>query len=166
MVRRSPNGTLSTAWLVGPNRPGGCNQVTDGSFGVMCNGAALYPVDVTGLAPSGFKVEFDFNRFHPINPQPGNGFITVGFGGDPNHPIFSLDPNESAGTSGLFNINNADFSLLFQQSVGSNVGNTQVHQDGVLTDHNTNGQTGLLDYGDPNVGHSGEMTLVPQVNGA
>lgn len=166
MVGGSPNGTLSNAWMVGRNRTGGCNQVTDGSFGVLCDGAARYPVDVTGLAPFGFKVEFEFNRFHPINAPPGNGFVTVGFGTDPNHPIFSLDPNVSAGTSGLFNPNNADFSILFQQSVGSNVGNTQVHQDGMLTDPNTSGQPGLLDYGDPNIGHSVELTLVPQINGA
>lgn len=148
-------GTLVDTWSIGPNRGGGCNGSTDGDLATLCNGSARYPVDITSLAPSGFTVEFQFGRFHPVNPGTGNGFVSIGFGTDPNA--------EQGG--GLFNFNNSDFNLVFQQGAGTNVGNTQLIEDSVLIDPLVDGDPGPVDYGDPTIEHSVELTLVPAVNG-
>lgn len=155
----SLGGTLISTWTVGPTRGGGANQVTDGELASTIEGSARFPVDVTTMAPNGFVVELDFNRFHPFNePDPfgtNNGFVSIGFGTN----------SDSVQGGGQFNINNADLSILFQQPVGSNQGNTQIHEDSVLIDPLVDGDPGTIDYGDPLVGHSVEITLVPQVAG-
>lgn len=153
-------GTITNSWLVGPSRGGGANATTDGMVGTLIEGGAHYVFDVTGMAPSGFTVEFDFNRFHSFNePDPfgtNGGFISVGLGADTGAAI----------GGGQFTVNNSDVSILFQQSVGSNAGNTQIHQDGVLLFPAMATDPGPLDYGDPLVGHSVKLTVVPQANGA
>jgi hypothetical protein len=150
-------GTLVNTWTTGPSRGGGANQVTDGSFASTVEGAARYPVDITGMAASGFVVEFDFNRFSPFNPPDpfgtNNGFLSVGLGTD----------SDAGLGGGQFNVNNADFTLLFQQAVGNNTGNTQFFEDSAFlagTD-----SEGPVDYGDPLATHSVELTMVPAVTG-
>ncbi len=152
-------GTLVNTWVVGPTRGGGANQVTDGELASTIEGSAVYPVDITSMAPNGFTVELDFNRFHPFNePDPfgtNGGFVSIGFGTN----------SDSTQGGGLFTVNNADLSILFQQSVGSNQGNTQIHEDSALIDPLMDGDPGSIDYGDPLIGHSVELTLVPQTPG-
>lgn len=152
-------GTLTNTWVTGPSRGGGANQVTDGSVGSTIEGSARYPVDVTSMAPNGFTIEVDFNRFHPFNePDPfgeNPGFVSIGLGTN----------SDSGQGGGQFNVNNADLSILFQQSIGSNTGNTQIHEDAVLIDPVMAGDPGSIDYGDPLVGHSIALTLVPAAAG-
>lgn len=150
-------GSLVNTWIVGPERGGGANQVTDGSVASTVDGAARYPVDITSLAPNGFTVEFDFNRFAPFNPPDpfgeNVGFLSVGFG-----------TNDEAGLGGgQFNVNHADLTILFQQAAGPNVGNTQLFQDSEFLPGT--GSEGPVDYGDPLAGHSVELTLVPTAAG-
>lgn len=150
-------GTLTNTWLVGPSRGGGANQVTDGQLASTIEGSARYPVDVTSLAPNGFTVQFDFNRFSPFNPPDpfgeNNGFVSVGLGaGD--------DANQGGGQ---FNVNNADFAILFQQPIGANAGNTQFFEDGVFLPGTT--EEGPVDYGDPLATHTVTLTLVPATAG-
>ena len=162
MNNNALGGTIQQTSVVGPlNRTGGANQTTDGNVGTLISGGAMFDFDFSTVAPLGFSVAFDFNRFHPVNPGPGNGFIAVGFG-----RTVPTDPN----TYGAFGaIANSDFSMLFQQGVGANVGNTQFFQDdtGTLTSFLPGtGSTGPLDYGDPNATHSVLITLTPQIPGA
>ena len=173
-------GTLVNTWLVGPERPGGANQVTDGERASTIEGSARYPVDITSMAPAGFQVDFDFSRFHPDNPPdpflPGNGFVTIGFGTE--------DDDGQGG--GAFNVNNADLTILFQQDAdpdddGSiDMGNFQVLEDSILTHgiavtRNQAGEitdiqdpsgNGEILYGDPVLSHSASIVLVPAVVGA
>lgn len=152
-------GTISNAWITGPNRGGGANQVTDGDLASTVEGAAQYLFDITTMAPSGFTVEFEFNRFSPFNPPDpfgtNNGFLSVGLGADTGAVL----------GGGQFNVNNADVTLLFQQAVGDNQGNTQIFQDNMLLLPAMEGDTGPIDYGDPLTGHAVELTFVPAVNG-
>lgn len=147
-------GSLVNTWIVGPSRGGGANQATDGSLASTIEGGAHYDFDVTGLAPNGFMVEFDFSRFHPFNPGSGNGFIAVGLGAD----------SGSVVGGGQFAPGNSDLSLVFQQGVGANVGNTQILEDNVFLPGT--GSEGPVDYGDPTVAHSVKLTVVPAVAGA
>lgn len=148
-------GTTVNTWLVGPDRGGGANQTTDGEHGTLVEGGAHYVFDVTTVAPSGFTVEFDFNRFNDFNePDPfgeNPGFVSVGLGADTGAGI----------GGGQFTVNNSDVSILFQQSVGSNIGNTQIHEDAALKFPATAGDPGPLDYGDPLVDHSVKITAIP-----
>ena len=152
-------GTEVNTWAVGPERGGGANQTTDGQVATTVEGSARYPLDVTSIAPNGFVIELDFNRFHPFNePDPfgeNPGFITIGLGTE----------SDDVQGGGFFNVNNADFTLLFQQSVGSNQGNTQFFEDSVLFAPATDGDPGPVDYGDPLIEHSVELTMVPAVAG-
>jgi hypothetical protein len=155
-------GTVSQAYFVGPtNRTGGANQTTDGNLGTLISGGTTFGFDATTVAPNGFRVAFDFNRFHPINPGSGNGFIAVGFG-----KAVPADPNTYGG---LGAIAGSDFAILFQQSTGGNAGNTQFFQDD-LGAANTflpgTGATGPLDYGSPTATHSVVISLTPTTSGA
>lgn len=150
-------GTLVNTWLVGPSRGGGANQVTDGQWGSTIEGSARYPVDITAMAPNGFIVQFDFNRFSPFNPPDpfgeNNGFVSVGLGAE----------DDAGQGGGQFNVNNTDFAILFQQPVGGNVGNTQFFEDGVFLLGTTD--EGPVDYGDPLATHTVELTMVPATAG-
>lgn len=155
-------GTVAQPYFVGPtNRTGGANQTTDGNFGTLINGGTMFDFDVSTVAPLGFTVAFDFNRLHPVNPNPGNGFIAVGLG-----RTVPADPNTYGGLGALAG---ADFAFLFQQGAGGNVGNTQFFQDD--TGNATSflpgtGATGPLDYGNPSVTHAVLLTMTPVVPGA
>ncbi len=154
-------GTVQQTWFVGPtNRTGGANQATDGFVGGLINGGTMFGFDVTTVAPGGFSVAFDFNRFHPINPGTGNGFVAIGFGRD-----VPADPN-TYGALGALNI--TDFVVLFQQGIGANVGNTQFFQDSTTAATEFlpgTGNEGPLDYGDPTIQHSVVITLTPRAEG-
>ncbi len=140
--------------MVGPNRTGGANQVTDGALASTADGSAFYDFDVTTLASQGFSVSFTFSRFHPFNPTTGNGFLTVGLG-----------VNTATAIAGsAFTTTNADFALLFQQAAGPNVGNTQFFQDGVFLPGTA--ATGPLDYGTPTTPHFVLLTFIPASPGA
>ena len=131
-----------------------------------------FPVDITSMAPAGFTVEFDFNRFHPFNPPdpfaPGGGFVSVGFGTE--------DDDGQGG--GQFNVNHADLVVLFQQDAQDNdppnqVGNIQVFEDSTLVHGDPNNEAGdppvglgRISYGDPVMDHSVKLDIVPAVNGA
>jgi len=147
-------GSVVNTWIVGPTRGGGANQVTDGNLASTIEGGAHYDFDVTSSAPNGFKVAFDFSRFHPFNPGNGNGFLAIGLGAD----------TGAAVGGGGFATNNSDLALVFQQSVGANTGNMQVLQDNAFLPGTAN--EGPLDYGDPTVAHSVVLTLIPAVAGA
>jgi len=149
-------GSVVNTWLVGPARGGGANQVTNGSLASTIEGGAHYVFDVTSVAPNGFKVEFDFNRFHPINPGNGNGFLAIGLGADTGAVI----------GGGGFVPNNSDLTLLFQQAAGPNSGNMQILEDNVFAGGTAANGDGPVDYGDPTVGHSVQLTLVPASSGA
>ena len=146
-------GTLVNTWIVGPSRGGGANQVTDGDLASSIEGGAHYDFDVTTLAPNGFSVELDFNRFHPFNPGNGNGFIGIGLGADSGAVV----------GGGGFVPNNSDLSLIFQQGVGANSGNMQILEDNVFLAGT--GSEGPVDYGDPTIEHSLKLTLIPAVPG-
>jgi hypothetical protein len=146
-------GSLVNTWIVGPSRGGGANQATDGSLASTVEGGAHYDFDITTLAPAGFVVEFDFNRFHPFNPGTGNGFLAVGLGAD----------SGAAVGGGGFVPNNSDLTILFQQGVGANTGNTQILQDNVFLPGTAS--EGPVDFGDPTVGHSVRLAMVPAVAG-
>lgn len=147
-------GSTVNTWIVGPSRGGGANQATDGALASTIEGGAHYDFDVTTLAPLGFMVEVDFNRFHPFNPGSGNGFSGIGLGAD----------TGAAVGGGGFVPNNSDLALIFQQGVGANVGNMQILEDNVFLPGT--GSEGPVDYGDPTVGHSVKLTLIPAVPGA
>ena len=147
-------GSHAQDWIVGPSRGGGANQVTDGNLASTIERGAQYDLDVTTVAPLGFRVEFDFNRFHPFNPGTGNGFVAVGLGADSSAVI----------GGGAFATNNSDLALVFQQGVGGTHSNMQILQDNVFLPGT--GSEGPVDYGDPTVGHSVDLTLVPAVAGA
>ncbi len=147
-------GSVVNTWLVGPSRGGGANQATDGNLASTIEGGAHYVFDVTAVAPNGFTVEVDFNRFHPFNPGTGNGFSAIGLG---------ADTGAVAGGGG-FVPNNSDLALIFQQGVGANTGNMQILEDNVFLPGT--GNEGPLDYGDPTVGHAVKLTLIPVVPGA
>jgi hypothetical protein len=155
-------GTISQAYFVGPtNRTGGANQTTDGSRGTLISGGTMFGFDVTTVAPNGFSVAFEFNRFHPINPGTGNGFVAVGFG-----KAVPADPNTYGG---LGAIGGSDFAILFQQSAGGNLGNTQFFQDDAGTATTFlpgTGATGPLDYGSPTGTHSVLIEFTPVILGA
>lgn len=155
-------GTIQMTYFVGPqNRTGGANQTTDGSVATLIAGGAMFDFDVATVAPGGFSVAFDFNRFHPINPGTGNGFIAMGLG-----RTVPEDPNTYGNFAAL---NGADFALLFQQGVEGNVGNTQFFQDSTSAATEFlpgTGATGPLDYGDPTATHSVVLTMTPAVAGA
>lgn len=154
-------GTVQQTWFVGPqNRPGGANMTTDGDLGTLISGGAMFDFDVTTVAPGGFTVEFDFGRFHPINPGTGGGFIAFGFG-----RTVPADPN-TFGALGAFDI--TDFVVLFQQGVGNNIGNTSFFQDSTSAATEFlpgTAMEGPLDYGDPTIEHSVKITFTPQVAG-
>ena len=149
-------GALSNAWRVGPSRGGGANQATDGDLASTIEGGAQYPVDITGSAANGFSVRFRFNRFHPINPGTGNGFVAVGLGADPNATV----------GGGGFVPNNSDLAVIFQQGVGGNQGNTQILQDNTFVDPNNGSQPDSVDYGDPTAWHNVFLKVVPATPGA
>lgn len=149
-------GTVVNTWMAGPSRPGGANQSTDGSVATTINGTGFYDFDVTTLAPEGFSVSVDFNRFHPVNPGNGPGFVSIALGADSGAFV----------GGGLFGINNGDFLVLFQQGVGTNEGNTQFFADGVLTAPASSTDPGPLDYGDPLATHRVLVSMIPQVAGA
>lgn len=148
-------GTLVNSWVVGPSRGGGANQVADGNLASTIEGGAHYAVDVSTLAPLGFTVEFDFNRFHPFNPGSGNGFLAVGLGADTGSTV----------GGGGFVPNNSDLAIIFQQGVGGNVGNTQILQDNSFAGGTNIDGEGPLDYGDPTAWHRVQLTLRPAVPG-
>ncbi|MEQ8211552.1 MAG: PEP-CTERM sorting domain-containing protein [Lacipirellulaceae bacterium] len=174
-------GTISMAYTAGPTRTGdisnpdsgSANSVTDGLVGSTIEGSARFDFDITTMAPSGFTVEFDFNRFHEDNPPdpfaPGAGYVSVGFGTE--------DDDVQGG--GAFNVNNADLTILFQQDIDGNdppnqVGNIQIFEDSVQTDGvaivdgmelDPSGN-GRISYGDPVMDHSVKVQIVPAVNGA
>ena len=148
-------GTVVNSWLAGPaGRAGGANQTTDGDLASTIEGGVHYVFDVTTVAPLGFKVEFDFNRFHPVNAGPGNGLVSIGLGA----------PTGAAIGGGQFAVANSDFAIVFQQGVGANVGNTTFHEDGVFLPGT--GSEGPVDYGDPNAWHSVDLRMIPAVAGA
>ena len=154
-------GTVQQTWFVGPtNRTGGANQSTDGTVGGLINGGTMFDYDVTTVAPGGFSVGFDFNRFHPINPGAGNGFIALGFG--------RSVPEDPTTYGALGALNLSDFVVLFQQANLPNLGNAQFFQDSTVAATEFLPGTaalGPLDYGDPTIQHSVLITLTPQVAG-
>ena len=151
-------GTVAQEWVVGPaGRGGGAQQVTDGDLAYTLNGGAAYTFDASTAAPLGFSVGFDFNR-DPEGDGSGNGFLSVGLGAP------STTTTADIG-SGLFVINNTDFSVLFQQGAGDNTGNTQFREDQTVFGDVNPGE-GPVDYGDPNAEHSVLLTFVPQLAGA
>lgn len=148
-------GSVVNPWIVGPSRGGGANQVTDGNLASTIEGGAHYDFDVTSVAPNGFMVEFDFNRFAPASAGgTGNGFVALGLGADSGAVV----------GGGGFVPNNSDLTLIFQQGVGANIGNTQVLQDNVFLPGTAS--EGPLDYGDPLATHSVKLTLIPTAAGA
>lgn len=149
-------GSNTAAWIVGPDRGGGANGATDGSVASTIEGLARTTYDAVADAPNGFSVAFDFNRFHPLNPGTGNGFLSVALGFDP-----TANPFGSAANTG-----NSQFALLFQQAAGGNTGNTQIFEDGAFTAGTSAGGVGPIDYGDPTATHSVLMTFIPAVPGA
>lgn len=175
-------GSVTMPYTVGPTRTGdlsnpdsgSANSVTDGSVGSTIEGSARFDFDITTMAPSGFTVEFDFNRFHEPHSSadpfaPGPGFVSVGFGTE--------DDDVQGG--GAFNVNNADLSILFQQDIDGNdppnqVGNIQIHEDSVFVhgvaivnevEEDPSGN-GRISYGDPVLNHSVKVQIIPAVNGA
>lgn len=152
----SLGGSIVNTWIVGPGRGGGANQATDGSLASTIEGGAHYDFDVTSVAPNGFIVEFDFNRFHPFNPGSGNGFVGFGLGADSGAVV----------GGGGFVANNSDLTLIFQQGVGANVGNMQILEDNVFAGGTDGSGLGPVDYGDPTAWHSVKLTVVPAVAGA
>ena len=152
-------GSNTQAWLVGPERPGGANQVTGvfpgnpgpGSRAYTIEGGAFYDFDAAAASPEGFSVQFDFNRDADGNGDAGNGFLTLGLGVD-------SGTDASAIGSGLFTLNNADLVLLFQQANNGNTGNAELFVDNV--------SVGNFDYGNPNVEHTALLTVTPQIAGA
>ena len=176
-------GTVTMAYTAGPTRTGNvsnpdsgsANSVTDGSVGSTIEGSARFDFDITTMAPSGFTVEFDFNRFHdphssPDPFAPGPGYVSVGFGTE--------DDDVQGG--GAFNVNNADLTILFQQDILGNDppnqdGNIQIREDSVLVHGTTDdvnepdpdpSGNGAINYGDPTVDHSVKVQIVPAVTGA
>lgn len=149
-------GTNAVAWVAGPSRGGGANQVTNGTVASTNNGLARMSYDATGDAPNGFSVGLDFNRdhqFNGVNPA-GNGYMTIALG-------LSTDVSN---TNPDTNVGNSQFAFLVQQASGGNAGNTQIFEDGAFLAGT--GATGDIDYGDPGVGHAVLMTFVPQATGA
>ena len=155
-------GTVQMAYFVGPGgRSGGANQVTDGSVATMIAGGGMFDFDVATVAPGGFTVAFEFNRFHPINPGTGNGFIAMGLGRTVPDDATTYGPQGA--------LNGSDFAILFQQGVDANVGNTQIFQDDDGTGSSFlpgTAATGPLDYGDPTATHAVLLTMTPAVAGA
>ena len=151
-------GALSAAYLVGPTRTGGANQSVNGSMGLTIDGAAFLNLNAAALAPAGFSVGFDFNRF--AGPSAGGtaaGFLALGLGASAATTAANLASGQFATST------NTDFAVLFQQTVGANVGNTGFFQDGVSLPGT--GSPGPLDYGDPLASHSVLLTMTPAVVG-
>ena len=152
-------GSLQAAYVVGPERGGGANQVVDG-VGYTINGGAFLPIDAALSSPDGFTVAFDFSRFAgPSAGGDGNGYVAVGLGAD-------LTTDMAAVGGGGFAINNTDTSVLFQQANFGNAGNGQVFANDTLHLSMPPTFEAAFDYGDPLVTHSVLLTVVPQVAGA
>ncbi len=148
-------GTNTAAYVVGPNRGGGANAVTDGDLASMIEGVARTTYDAVADAPNGFSVAFDFGRFAPISAGgTGGGFISMALGFDP-----TITPFGSAA-----NTANSQFAVLFQQGVGANTGNTQIFEDGAFLAGT--GSEGPVDYGDPLAEHSVLLNFTPATPGA
>ena len=151
-------GTLSAAYVVGPERGGGANQVVD-QEGFTIEGGAFLPIDASTLAPLGYTVALEFDRFAgPSEGGDGNGFIAIGLGVD-------TTTDASAIGGGLFAVNNSDTSLLFQQPTGGTGGNTQVF---VNDETATSGPSfpSAFEYGDPLAENALVLTVTPQTPGA
>ncbi|MEM8782796.1 MAG: hypothetical protein AAGE65_08045, partial [Planctomycetota bacterium] len=108
-------GTVSQAWLAGPDRAGGGrNAVTDGALGINHGTSTLFTYDAAAASPEGFKIELDFGRFVNVpDPGPGGGgYIAFGLG-------VNSDTAESA-IGDFLAIGASDFALLFQQAASGN----------------------------------------------
>lgn len=145
-------GSLGVNWIAGrtgaPPPTGGAQFVTNAARAYLYSGAAHTTSSVAALAPNGFSVAFDFNRFDPaIATAASNGFVSVGTGY--NESVNQFSPFEVSG--------NSNFAVLFQQAAQNNPGNMQVFAGGALQ--------GNFNYGNPVATHSVLLEFTPAVAG-